>query len=153
MKKFILVTLSIILFSCGASKNIRNQEKIIKGNWTLSKITYSKTGNYNVTLFKDALAGCFIRSGWKFVPNNNTGIYTINDTNCNSGEREFVFDIQEINEVSGYYDFLLKPDNNNENNIGFRVELKELTETTMQWQQALTIDGEPFLINMDFIKQ
>lgn len=153
MKKFIFITFSIILFSCGASKNVRNQEKVIKGNWTLTKITYSKTGSYNVTLFKDATANCFIGSSWKFVPNNNTGVYTINDTSCNAGERDFVFVIQEIDEVSGYYDFLLKPDNNNENNIGFRVKLKELTETTMRWQQSLTINGEPFLINMDFMKQ
>ena len=152
MKKILLLILSITLFSCGASKNVRNQEKIIKGNWTLTNITYSKTGNYNVTLFKDALTGCFVGSSWKFVPNNNSGIYTINDTNCNSGEREFVFDIQEVDEISGYYDFLLKPDNN-ENNIGFRLKLTQLTETTMQWQQALTIDGQPFLINMNFIKQ
>ena len=152
MKKILLLILSITLFSCGASKNVRNQEKIIKGNWTLTNITYSKTGNYNVTLFKDALTGCFVGSSWKFVPNNNSGIYTINDTNCNSGEREFVFDIQEVDEISGYYDFLLKPDNN-ENNIGFRLKLTQLTETKMQWQQALTIDGQPFLINMNFIKQ
>lgn len=152
MKKIILLAISIIFFSCGASKNVRNQEKTIKGNWTLTKITYSKTGNYNVTLFKDALAGCFIGSSWKFVPNNNTGVYTINDNNCNAGERNFVFVIEEVNDISGYYDFLLKPDNN-ENNIGFRVSLKELNETFMLWQQNLIIDGEPFLINMNFTKQ
>lgn len=154
MKKLFLLSISIsfLFFSCATYKNVKQQEKIIKGNWTLTKITYSKTGKYNVTLFKDALAGCFIGSNWKFVPNNNTGVYSINDINCNSGERNFVFVIQEIDTASGYYDFLLKPDNN-ENNVGFRVSLKELNETFMQWQQNLIIDGEPFLINLNFIKK
>lgn len=152
MKKLIPIFLSLfVLCACGTSKNVRNQQKIIKGNWTLSKITYSKTGNYNVTLFKDANAGCFVGSSWKFVPNNNTGTYTLSDPNCNTGERDFIFVIQEIDEVSGYFDFLLKP-KNNENNIGFRLSLKELTETNMMWQQNLVIDGEPFLINMNFTK-
>ncbi len=143
---------SLIMFSCGASKNVRSKEKTIKGNWILNKITYSKTGSYNVTMFNDATKECLEGSSWKFVPNNNTGVYSINKGNCVSGNREFVFVIQEINETSGYYDFLLKP-KNNENNIGFRVELSQLSETSMQWQQNLTVDGVPFIINMNFIKQ
>lgn len=144
--------MAITMFSCGASKNVRVKEKTIKGNWVLKNIVYSKTGDYNVTLFNDVSKDCLEGSAWKFVPNNNSGIYTINNLNCNSGEREFIFIIQEINEDSGYYDFLLKP-KNNENKIGFRVELSQLSETKMQWQQNLTVNGTPFIINMNFIKQ
>ncbi len=140
------------LFSCGASKNVRGKEKIIKGDWVLNKITYSKTGDYNVTMFNDTTKDCLEGSTWKFVPNNNSGVYTVNNTNCVAGEREFIFVIQEIDETSGYYDFLLKP-KNNESNIGFRLELSQLTESTMKWQQNLMVNGTSFIINMDFIKQ
>ncbi len=140
------------LFSCGASKTIKSKEKTIKGNWVLNTITYSKTGDYNVTMFDDTTKECLEGSEWKFVPNNNSGVYAITGANCISGEREFIFVIQEIDEISGYYDFLLKP-KNNESNIGFRVDLSELTASTMRWQQNLTVNGTPFIINMDFIKQ
>ena len=152
MKKLIILMFVASLFSCGASKNLRTKEKTIKGNWVLNKITYSKTGDYNVTMFNDATKECLEGSTWKFVPNNNSGVYSISRANCIAGDRGFIFVIQEINETSGYYDFLLKP-KNNESNIGFRVELSELSESTMKWQQYLTVNGTPFIINMNFVKQ
>ncbi|PQJ79902.1 lipocalin family protein [Polaribacter porphyrae] len=152
MKKILFLLISITMLSCGVSKNIKTKEKVIKGNWTLNKITYSKTGSYNVTLFKDQKAGCFVGSSWKFVPNNNSGTYVFKEANCSADEREFIFVIQEVDEISGYYDFLLKP-KKNESNIGFRVKLKNLSEDRMLWQQTIRVDGEPFIINMNFIKQ
>ncbi|SDS56027.1 Lipocalin-like domain-containing protein [Polaribacter sp. KT25b] len=152
MKNLIVVALSLILFSCSATKNVRTKEKIIKGNWTLNKIAYSKTGDYKVTMFNDSPKECFEGSSWKFVPNNNSGTYDINNTNCVNGERDFIFVVQEIDAVSGYYDFLLKP-KNNENNVGYRLQLTELSETTMQWKQYLNVDGTQFIININFTKQ
>lgn len=152
MKKLLILLFITSLVSCGASKTVRSKEKTIKGNWTLNNITYSKTGDYNVTLFNDATKECLEGSSWKFVPNNNSGVYTINNSTCESGDREFIFIIQEIDETSGYYDFLLKP-KNNENNIGFRLELSNLSETKMTWKQNLMVNGTPFIINMNFTKQ
>ena len=71
---------------------------------------------------------------------------------CIAGDRDFIFVIQEIDQASGFYDFLLKP-KNNQNNIGFRIDLSQLSESNMKWQQNLMIDGTPFIINMNFIKQ
>lgn len=152
MKNTLLLMLSILLFSCGASKNVRTQQKTIKGNWQLTSIDYSKTGNYNVTLFNDTNKACLEGSNWKFVPNNNTGTYDVTKPNCIEGIRDFVFVIEEVNENTGYYDFLLKP-KNNENNIGFRLTLNQLSENTMIWQQNIMVNGSPFLINMNFTKQ
>ena len=95
--------------SCGSSKIVRTSERTMKGNWVLSSINYSEPGTYNTTLLNDASKACFEGSTWQFVPNNNTGIYTINDTNCSTGERYFVFTVKEINADTGLYDFLLKP--------------------------------------------
>lgn len=152
MKKILLFSLTLLLFSCGASKNVRSKEKTIKGNWTLTNVNYSNLGNYKIILFQDDSKECFEGSEWRFIPNNNTGAYSIQKTNCNAGIRDFVFVIQQTDAATGYFSFLLKPDDN-ENNIGYKVELKELTENTMLWQQTLTVDGKLFLINMKFVKQ
>ncbi|WP_397444667.1 lipocalin [Polaribacter sp. R77954] len=152
MKKLLMLFLTFALFSCGSSKNIKTKHKVIKGNWTLTQITFSKTGTYNVTFFNDTTKDCLEGSSWKFVPNNNTGVYTINDSDCNTGERDFIFVIQEVDAVSGYFDFMLKP-KNSKDNVGYRIDLKELTDTTMLWRQKIIVNGTPFLINMNFIKQ
>ena len=156
MKKLFLFTFTICLLSCGASKTVRQSKKVIKGDWTLNSITYNQSGTFNVSLFGDASKACFEGSSWQFIPNNNTGIYTINDSNCSTGERHFIFTIQEVDPETGLYDFLLKPTNEKKksetNNSGFRLKLSQLTDTNMQWQQTVSLDGSPFTINMNFTK-
>lgn len=156
MKKVVsLICITLVLISCGASKTVRDSKKVIKGNWSLNTITYSQAGTYNVTLLNDASKACFEGSTWQFIPNNNTGVYNINGANCTTGERNFVFTIQEVNETTGLYDFLLKPTNEknkSETNQGFRLNLTSLTDTVMQWQQTLSVEGNPFTITMNFSK-
>ena len=155
MKQIILLIFAISLVGCGSSKTIRDSKKTIKGDWTLSTIIFSKTGKYNVTLLNDTSKNCFEGSTWQFVTNNNTGTYTINDITCSTGIRSFVFTIQEVNSETGLYDFLLKPTDErhkSDTNQGFRFTLKTLSDTTMQWQQTIIADGEPFIINMNFTK-
>lgn len=152
MKKLIALIFVATLFSCGISGSIKSKEKTIKGNWVLNKIWFNKTGDYSVTLFNDTTKGCLEGSIWKFTPNNNSGTYALGRVNCETGDRDFIFVVQETNQASGYYDFLLKP-KNNESNIGFRIELSQLSESKMKWQQNLMVDGTPYIINMSFKKQ
>ncbi|WNH13884.1 lipocalin family protein [Thalassobellus suaedae] len=155
MKQLILLLFTISLVSCGASKTVRTSKKVIKGEWTLSSISYSEAGTYNVTLLSDASKACFEGSTWQFIPNNNTGIYTINDPSCSTGARNFVFTIQEIDQQTGLYDFLLKPTDEkhkSDTNQGFRLSLTSLSEAAMQWQQTVSVDGKPFTIIMNFTK-
>lgn len=156
MEKIImLLALTIILSACSTSKTVRVSKKVIKGEWTLNTISYSEAGTYNVTLLGDATKECFEGSTWQFIPNNNTGIYSINDSNCSTGERYFIFTIQEVNAETGLYDFLLKPtnkDHKSETKKGFRLKLSALSDTMMQWQQTVTVEGKPFIISMNFNK-
>jgi len=155
MKKLLLLFVTISALSCGVSKTIRDSKKVIKGEWTLSKIDYSAVGTFNVTLLNDVSKECFEGSSWEFVPNNFTGTYIINDNNCGTGMRYFNFSIQEVDEQTGLYDFLLKPTTvkgKSDTNQGFRLKLTALSESNMQWQQTIYKDGKPFIINMNFTK-
>lgn len=156
MKQIILFLFTISLLSCGTSKTVRASKKVIKGNWTLSSINYSKAGTYNVTLLNDASKECFENSDWQFVPNNSTGTYSLTAAGCSNDIRNFIFTIDEVDENTGLYDFLLKPTDEkgkSATNHGFRFKLTSLSESVMQWQQTVRVDGMPFVINMNFTKQ
>lgn len=155
MKKIVLIMLMLSLVACGSSKTMRTSKKVIKGDWLLNSITYDKAGTYNVKLLNDASKACFENSTWKFIPNNNTGVYTIEGSTCETGARNFIFTIQEIDEATGLYDFLLKPTDTkgkSETNQGFRLKLTSLSDAVMQWQQTVSVDGAPFTISMNFNK-
>lgn len=155
MKNLILILCTVCFISCGSSKTVRTSKKVIKGDWTLTNISYSEKGTYNVTLLNDASKDCFENSTWKFIPNNNTGMYTINGVDCSAGNRDFIFTINEVDEATGLYNFLLKPTNEkgkSETNQGFKLKLSALSDTLMQWQQTVSVDGSPFVISMNFSK-
>ncbi len=156
MKKIsVLIAFIFVVLSCGIPKTVIQSKKIIKGNWSLDNITYSESGKFNVTMLNDASAICFEGSKWRFIPNNNTGNYSIINQNCEVGERYFIFTIQEIDGNTGLYDFLLKPTDAKEksvSNAGFRLQLTQLSETSMQWEQSVLLDSKPFKIYMNFSK-
>lgn len=156
---FLSVT-ALILNSCTtavkSTKGTRNAGKAIKGEWVLSSVTYNQTGKYHITLLKDTSKECFEGSTWRFVPNNFRGTYSINNSGCATGDRHFVFVVQEIDAQTGYYDFLLKPTNQkyqSETHEGIRLRLAHLSDNQMRWEQTLRVDGKPFVISMNFNKQ
>ena len=156
MKKlFILILVAGIAWSCGTPKTVLASKKVITGNWNLETITYNTSGTFNVKLLSDTSKECFEGSTWKFVGNNNEGIYTINNSDCPTGDRYFNFTIQEVNPEDGLFDFLLKPTDakhKTPDGIGYRLRLARLGDSSMRWEQSITLDGEPFIISMNFTK-
>jgi len=156
MKKITLMMVAIsLLAACAAPKTVQESKKTLKGYWTLDNISYSESGKFNITFFNDTSKECFEGSSWRFIPNNNSGLYTINNGNCPTGDRDFIFAIQEIDKETGLYDFLLKPTNpkhKSEDNKGFRLRLAQLDGTSMRWEQTVSLEGKPFKINMNFSK-
>lgn len=156
MRYIFLTILTFCIVSCGTTKQLRTSKKSIKGAWELSTIEYSESGTFRTTLLNDVSKTCFEGSSWSFIPNNNSGTYSIDKSDCTTGTRNFIFTIQEIDATTGLYDFLLKPTNakgKSENNVGFRLTLSALTEDTMIWEQKLLLDGKPLIISMNFTKQ
>ena len=156
MKKILLLLLVVsTVWSCGTTKTVKASKKIIKGEWTLNRITFSTYGTFKVTFFNDVSKTCIEGSTWKFIPNNNTGSYAIVNGNCETGARDFIFTIQEVDPETGLYDFLIKPTNakhKSDTNQGFRLKLTMLNEASMHWQQKANIDGKTIAIDMNFSK-
>jgi len=154
-KLFLLAFIIAVGVSCNPPKVVQDSYKVMKGYWVLDEVSYEAPGNYNITLFNDASAACFEGSNWRFIPNNNTGNYVIDNSDCASGQRNFVFTVQEIDKESGLYHFMLKPTNEkgkSDTKTGYRLRLAQLGEYSMTWQQTVQVDGAPFVINMRFSK-
>lgn len=156
MKKIFLLALIVATgISCAPPKVVQDSYKVMKGYWVLDEISYDAAGTYNISLFGDTTAECFEGSNWRFIPNNNTGNYSIEKSGCPTGERYFVFTVQEIDKETGLYDFMLKPTNEkrkSDSKTGFRLQLAQLGDYSMTWKQTVRVDGEPFTINMRFSK-
>ncbi len=155
MKKILMLLMAIAIVSCSPTqKTIIAAKKTLKGNWSLNTITYSEPGTFNVTLYNDATVDCMTGSTWRFIPNNNTGYYSIN--NCDStGNRNFRFTIPQP-DANGTYSFLFKPidtkKRSTNGNKGYRMSLAHLDDTIMTWEMKTSLEGKPFIITMNFSK-
>lgn len=156
MKKILIfATLVATMISCSTPKTVVQSKKVIKGNWTLDDISYSEAGTFTVKLLNDTSRECFEGSTWRFIPNNNSGVYSINNGDCPTGDRNFIFTIQEVDKESGLFDFLLKPTDAKHKSAdgkGFRLKLARLSDSSMRWEQTVSLEGKPFTISMNFSK-
>lgn len=91
MKKVLILLLSAVFFiSCKpkqtvASTKLDNKSEVaIKGNWTISSVTYPGSDYIKVTSFEIADSKCFVGSTWKFISNNNKGEMALTNSSCTS---------------------------------------------------------------------
>lgn len=144
MKKIVLVLMTFsLLVACNSTQTAASpspaKKKVLKGDWTLNSISYSEDAEFNVTLLNEATKACFEGSRWNFIPNNNTGSYSIaGDADCNNGLRHFIFTVDGQN-------FLLKPTDakgKSLTNSGFRFNLVSMSETALVLSQTVAIEEE-----------
>jgi len=88
MKKIMFLMLSVLALASCKSKSVtetkldRTSQVEIKGNWTITSVTYPGSDYIKVTSFDLADSKCFVGSIWKFVSNNNTGNMALTKSNC-----------------------------------------------------------------------
>ena len=155
VKTIVGVVALLLLVSCGTPKEVISAKKTLKGEWTLSDISYDQAGTFEVTLFNDAAVNCMEGSTWKFIPNNYSGKYVVNGSECiSTGPRNFLWTIPSP-DGDGNYSFMFKPvdaKNKSIDNKGFRMTLAYLDQTNMTWIQTVSLEGKPFVITMKFTK-
>ena len=88
MKKlFLLSALTIFFVSC-KSKSVTNTavdnktERMMKGDWVISSVTYPGSEYIKVQSFNLADSQCFEGSNWKLISNNNKGDMALTKSDC-----------------------------------------------------------------------
>lgn len=90
MKKAILfIAFSVLILSCKSksatdTKLDSKTQVAMKGNWTITAVTYPNSSLFKVNSFDLADSQCFVGSKWKFVSNNNKGNLSLNSPKCTS---------------------------------------------------------------------
>jgi len=88
MKKLILLGVLAVLFaSCKSTsatntKVDRRSQVAIKGNWTITSVTYPGSEYIKVNSFELADSKCFEGSTWKFISNNDKGEMALTKADC-----------------------------------------------------------------------
>ncbi len=156
MIKSSLLTLmvSLLLFSCSTTKQVRDDRKVVDGTWTLNDVGYEDNeGDFKAKLFDDASAVCFEDSTWFFRNNNSTGSYTIQPGSlCSGGERNIRWSI--IESQGGGQQLQFKYIDEKKNDIygrtGYRLDVVSISPSQMILKSNVTVDGSPVSVVYKF---
>ena len=83
------MTLGTLLLSCKSTSvtntKVDNAVEVkMKGNWTITSVTYPGSEYIKVNSFSVADSQCFVGSTWNFISNNNKGSMALTKANCPS---------------------------------------------------------------------
>ena len=156
MKKIFLITISLLLIvSCATHRNARLAKTSLRGDWQLNSITYDKQGLFKINLFDNQSKGCLENSLWHFVVNNTSGYYQFQNNHCSRDLNNFYFTVEQIENSPNDLSILIKPVNakrKSSDNHGYRLKLVQLVENSMRWDMKSQVDGETFIIHLNFRK-
>jgi len=153
MKKIILLlAFTAVLVSCKStnstipntvstpSAGLDNKAEIaLKGDWTLTKVSYIGSEYFKATSFQLADSKCFEGSQWHFISNNNKGEMTLNATGCPefsspiiwSVSKEKMFSLKIINDLKA-----------KEVKVGYYLLLQNQTEKSFELSDRINVGGK-----------
>ena len=145
MKKFILACiLSVLILSCksNSATNTKLDSKTqvaMKGNWTITSVTYPNSSVIKVTSFDLADSKCFVGSQWKFISNNNKGNFSLNSASCTAYSTPITWFINKNGE------FVLKIlDESKAKKVkdGYVLRVANLTDNSFQLVDQIDVVGK-----------
>jgi hypothetical protein len=88
MKKIIfLLVMTVFAIGCKVASTTETKvdsknQSAMRGNWTITAVTFIGQDYMKVSSFDLADSQCFVGSNWSFVANNNTGNFALNSPSC-----------------------------------------------------------------------
>lgn len=145
MKKFILISaLSLLILSCksNSATNTSLDKKTqvgMKGNWTITSVTYPNSNVIKVNSFDLADSKCFVGSTWKFISNNNKGNFSLNSPNCTAYSTPITW---FINKEGQFVMKILDEAKARKVKDGYVLRVANLTENSFQLIDQIDVVGK-----------
>jgi hypothetical protein len=144
-KLMFLSTLALFFVSC-KSKSVTNTavdnktERMMKGDWVISSVTYPGSDFIKVQSFNLADSQCFEGSNWKFISNNNKGDMALTKPDCPSFSSPISWFVNKDGQ------FVLKVLNAGEKakkvRDGYILVVANQTEYSFQLVDKITVGGK-----------
>ena len=154
-KASLFILLAIFAIGC-KSKSVTNtnvdnkSERVLKGDWIITDVTYPGSDYIKVTSFEIADSKCFVGSTWKLVSNNNKGEMALTKTGCPSFSSPITWYLnQEGNFVMKILDEGLKSKKVKD---GYILKLQNLSETSFQLIDKINVGGRDTEVVYQFQK-
>lgn len=149
MKKLLFVSMFVmILASCGSIDH--KSQMGIKGDWTISNVSYANSDFIKVTSFDVADSKCFVGSNWNFVSNNNKGTMNLNGgAGCPSFSSPIVWTVTKAG------DFTLKITEGEKAKrvtSGYFLKVRNQTENSFQLVDNVNVGGKTVEVTYQFSK-
>jgi hypothetical protein len=145
MKKVILlIAFSVLILSCKSKSatNTRLDSKTqvgMKGNWTISSVTYPNSNVIKVTSFDLADSKCFVGSTWKFISNNNKGDLSLNSPSCTAYSTPITW---FINKEGQFVMKILDESKAKRVKSGYVLRVANLTDNSFQLIDNIDVAGK-----------
>lgn len=138
----------IMLASCG-SLDTKSQYGL-KGDWTITNVSYPGSDYIKVTSFDVADSKCFVGSTWNFVSNNNKGTMNVGGSgNCPSFSSPIVWTITKTG------DFTLKiTEGAKAKRVteGYFLKMRNQSENSFQLVDNVNVGGKTVEVIYQFSK-
>lgn len=156
-KSIIFIFFSIVVFSCKTTSVVNTKldtkkEQMLKGNWAIASVSFPGDKYLKVNSFNIEDSNCFVGSNWSFVSNNNKGEMSLNSTSANC--KDFTSPITWYINKEG--NFVLKIINDykaKEVNNGFVLKINNITETSFDLVDEISVGGQLKSITYNFQKK
>lgn len=158
MKKTILLSIIMLttLIGCAESKNVASNEKLMRGDWTITNVSIDGINQslVDITVFHQAKLDCFVGSSWHFVQNNSSGHYSLHGGNgCPQETTKIKW---FLTEKSGQMTFKFKKifEGEKPKHIvdGYDLDVVSNTGSHVVLRQNLSFEGQPIGVNYTFTK-
>jgi len=152
-----ICSLAVLMTSCSGSKELRQMNRKIVGNWVLQTVvTDGTSGKPKDKIFNEADFSCFIGSEWKFN-RDGKGSYMLVDKqkDCPQITRTISWTFTETPNTPETITVKRFDANNNVmgDGPGFILVVNQLDNTTMKLKADVMIEGHTAGIIYNFVKQ
>ncbi|MEN9336425.1 MAG: hypothetical protein RLZZ500_1412 [Bacteroidota bacterium] len=145
MKKYIVLFVSLMVLAACKSKSPvetrleRSTQFALKGNWTLTKVSFPGSDYIKINAFDLADSKCFVGSQWKFISNNNKGEFSLNNASCTGYSSPITW---YINPEGQFVMKILDENKSKKVKEGYVLKVANVSEATFELVDSVSIGGK-----------
>ena len=155
MKKIVCIGLiASVLSFCKSNPssaiNTTDTSKI-KGDYTITSVTYPGQNLFKIKSFDIADSQCFVNSNWNFIANNNKGKLTLGNSKCDFFESDITWYVNKNEEF--IFKNLSSKNNPKDVKEGFKLRISDITDSSFKLVDKVFLDGSSSEIIYQFNKK